>query len=183
MSEAILSIVGAVVVLLGIEVFRWVRRPESRRLRMIRKIGKRPPAPFTRVIGTSGSTDYLSDHTGDKRYWMVQGPGLGVPPNQPQLRAEQYGQPVGTVSTASPQMGPTPGMQRGQQFGMGPSLVALGTPGAVSDALSTQSPANGLALPNPGQGPTLLGVTPPHGPEDLAFPHTHVDDRRDAEME
>jgi len=40
-TEVIVTIALASVLLLGIEVLRWKLRPEQRRLRMIRKIGRR----------------------------------------------------------------------------------------------------------------------------------------------
>ena len=41
MTEVMVTIALASGLLLGIEVLRWKLRPEQRRLRMIRKIGRR----------------------------------------------------------------------------------------------------------------------------------------------
>ena len=41
MSEVIVPLAIAGALLLGIEILRWKLRPEQRRLRMIRKIGRR----------------------------------------------------------------------------------------------------------------------------------------------
>jgi hypothetical protein len=41
MTEVIVPIAIGVLALTGLEIFRWMRRPAARRLRMIRKIGGR----------------------------------------------------------------------------------------------------------------------------------------------
>ena len=45
--------------------------------------GKRPLV----IIGTSGSTDYLNDTTGDRRYWPVSSSPVDTPPPSAEDRA------------------------------------------------------------------------------------------------
>ena len=39
------------------------------------------------IIGTSGSTDYLKDTTGNRRYWPVASPPADMPPLSAEDRA------------------------------------------------------------------------------------------------
>jgi len=85
-------------------------------------------------------------------------PGLGAPNYGSPANAggpyQPYAQPAAGAYTPPPQMG---------QPGMNAPPIAVGTPGAMPIALSSQPPVNGLVPPNPGQGRTLLGATPPPG--------------------
>lgn len=73
MTFLVLALVLGVI---GLEAARWYRRPAARRLRQIRKIAR----SHVVFIGTSGSTDYLRDPGGDRRYWAVRSPSPGESP-------------------------------------------------------------------------------------------------------
>lgn len=86
----IVLVAVVVLVLLAEEATRWFFRPEARRLRMLKKIGgSRRGSGKYRVIGTSGSPDYLRDLTGNRRYWPSRvedvGENLDAVARQPDL--------------------------------------------------------------------------------------------------